>query len=159
YAALAGSLAVGALAIVAAVALGGVGWIVVAVGFAAIAAVGVYDVGQRRHSILRNYPILGHARFALEAVRPELQQYFIERNTDGRPFDRDTRTSIYERAKGVKDEQAYGTERDVMEPGYEWLLQSIRSFDPPKEVPRVTIGGPDCTQPYEMALLNVSAMS
>src|ERR1700742_603762 len=98
-------------------------------------------------------------RFAMETVRPELQHYFIERNYDGRPFDRDTRTSIYERAKGVKDEQAYGTERDVREPGYEWLLQSIHSFDPPKEVPRVTVGGPDCTQPYEMALLNVSAMS
>ncbi|HEY1716340.1 MAG TPA: FMN-binding glutamate synthase family protein [Solirubrobacteraceae bacterium] len=159
YAAFAGSLALCALAIVAAVALGGIGWIVVAVVFGAVAAVGVYDMAQRRHSILRNYPILGHARFALEAVRPELQQYFIERNYDGRPFDRDTRTSIYERAKGVKDEQAYGTERDVKEPGYEWLLQSIHSFDPPKEVPRVTIGGPDCSQPYEMALLNVSAMS
>ena len=66
---------------------------------------------------------------------------------------------MYERAKGVKDEQAYGTERDVAEPGYEWLLQSMHSFDPPKEPPRVRIGGPDCTRPYEMALLNVSAMS
>jgi glutamate synthase domain-containing protein 2 len=159
FAALAGSVAVCVLAAVAAATLGGIGFIVVAVIFGAIALVGVYDLTQRRHSILRNYPILGHARFALESIRPELQQYFIERNYDGRPYDRDTRTSIYERAKGVKDEQAYGTERDVMAPGYEWLLQSIHSFDPPKEVPRVTIGGPDCTQPYEMALLNVSAMS
>ena len=159
FAALAGSVAVCILAVVAAATLGGVGFIVVAVIFGAVALVGVYDLAQRRHSILRNYPILGHARFALEAIRPELQQYFIERNYDGRPFDRDTRTSIYERAKGVKDEQAYGTERDVREPGYEWLLQSIHSFDPPKEVPRSPIGGPDCSQPYEMALLNVSAMS
>jgi glutamate synthase domain-containing protein 2 len=159
FAALAGSVAVCVLAVVAAATLGGVGFIVVAVIFGAVVLVGVYDLAQRRHSILRNYPILGHARFALEAIRPELQQYFIERNYDGRPFDRDTRTSIYERAKGVKDEQAYGTERDVREPGYEWLLQSIHSFDPPKEAPTVTIGGPDCTEPYEMALLNVSAMS
>ncbi|HEY6526119.1 MAG TPA: FMN-binding glutamate synthase family protein [Solirubrobacteraceae bacterium] len=159
FAALAGSVAVCILAVVAAVTLGGVGFIVVAVIFGAVALVGVYDLAQRRHSILRNYPILGHARFALEAIRPELQQYFIERNYDGRPFDRDTRTSIYERAKGIKDEQAYGTERDVREPGYEWLLQSIHSFDPPEELPRVTVGGPDCSQPYEMALLNVSAMS
>jgi glutamate synthase domain-containing protein 2 len=159
FAALAGSVAVCVVAAVAAATIGGVGFIVVAVIFGAVALVGVHDVIQRRHSILRNYPILGHARFALEAVRPELQQYFIERNYDGRPFDRDTRTSIYERAKGVKDEQAYGTERDVREPGYEWLLQSIHSFDPPKELPRVTVGGPDCSQPYEMALLNVSAMS
>ena len=159
FVALAVSATVCVLAAIAAVTVGGAGFIVVAVIFGALAAVGIHDLLQRRHSILRNYPILGHARFALEAIRPELQQYFIERNYDGRPFDRDTRTSIYERAKGVKDEQAYGTERDVREPGYEWLLQSIHSFDPPKEVPRVMIGGPDCTQPYEMALLNVSAMS
>jgi glutamate synthase domain-containing protein 2 len=159
FAAFAGSVALCILAAVAAATLGGIGFMVVAVIFGAVALVGIYDLAQRRHSILRNYPILGHARFALESIRPELQQYFIERNYDGRPYDRDTRTSIYERAKGVKDEQAYGTERDVREPGYEWLLQSIHSFDPPKELPRVTVGGPDCTQPYEMALLNVSAMS
>ncbi|MDQ6834924.1 MAG: FMN-binding glutamate synthase family protein [Actinomycetota bacterium] len=148
-----------ALAVLAAFLLGGIGWIIVAVVFGAIAAVGVHDVLQRRHSILRNYPIVGHMRFILESIRPELQQYFIERNYDGRPFDRDTRTAVYERAKAIQDEQAYGTERDVAEPGYEWLLQSIHSFDPPKEPPRVRVGGPDCAHPYEMALLNVSAMS
>ena len=68
----------------------------------------------------------------METVRPELQQYFIERNYDGRPYDRDTRTAIYERAKGLKDEQAYGTERDVAEPGYEWLLHSTAPIDPPE---------------------------
>ncbi|MCW2982476.1 MAG: FMN-binding glutamate synthase family protein [Conexibacter sp.] len=135
------------------------GWVVVAVVFAIPVLVGVYDLVQRRHSLLRNYPIIGHARFAMEAVRPELQQYFIERNYDGRPYDRDTRTAIYERAKGLKDEQAYGTERDVAEPGYEWLLHSTAPLDPPEEPPRVRIGGPDCTKPYDMALLNVSAMS
>ncbi|MGA2927703.1 MAG: FMN-binding glutamate synthase family protein [Solirubrobacteraceae bacterium] len=159
YSGLAGSVVFVVLCVAVAIGVGGVGWVVAAVVFAIPAAIGVYDVVQRRHSILRNYPILGHARFALEAVRPELQQYFVERNYDGRPYDRDTRTSIYERAKGVKDEQAYGTERDVAEPGYEWLLPSIRSFDPPKEIPRVRIGGPDCAKPYEIALLNVSAMS
>ncbi|MGB9184196.1 MAG: FMN-binding glutamate synthase family protein, partial [Solirubrobacteraceae bacterium] len=147
------------LSVLAALVWGGIGWIIVAVIVGLVAAVGVHDLIQRRHSILRNYPILGHFRFMLEAIRPEIQQYFIERNYDGRPFDRDTRTSIYERAKGIEDEQAYGTERDVFEPGYEWLLQSIHSFDPPKELPRVRIGGPDCARPYEMALLNVSAMS
>ncbi len=153
------SAAVFLLAVIAALAAGGVVFVIVAVLAGALVAVGVSDLVQRRHSILRNYPILGHARFMLEAIRPEMQQYFIERNYDGRPYDRDTRTSIYERAKGIKDEQAYGTERDVVEPGYEWLLHSIHSFDPPKEPPRVRIGGPDCSKPYEMALLNVSAMS
>lgn len=132
--------------------------VVAAVG-APGAGLGTYDLLQRRHSILRNYPLLGHMRFVLEQVRPELQQYFIERNYDGRPFDRDTRTSIYERAKGIKDEQGFGTERDVYEAGYEWLLQSTAPVDVPPEPPRVRVGGPDCTKPYDMSLLNVSAMS
>ena len=84
-----------------------------AVLVAAARASAVYDVTQKRHSILRNYPVLGHMRFLLEDIRPELQQYFIERNCDGRPFDRDTRSSIYQRAKGIKAEQPFGTERDV----------------------------------------------
>ena len=63
------------------------------VGVAAVLlAVALYDVLQRTHAVLRNYPVLGHLRFLLERVRPELQQYFIERNFDGRPYDRDTRT-------------------------------------------------------------------
>jgi glutamate synthase domain-containing protein 2 len=159
FSALIGAATICVLAVLGAVLLGSVGFVVVAAVFALIALVGLRDLAQSRHSILRNYPILGHMRFALEKIRPELQQYFIERNYDGRPYDRDTRTAIYERAKGIKDEQAYGTERDVAEPGYEWLLQSIHSSDPPKDPPRVIIGGPQCTQPYEMALLNVSAMS
>jgi glutamate synthase domain-containing protein 2 len=98
-------------------------------------------------------------RFLLEAIRPELQQYFIERNYDGRPYDRDTRSVIYERSKGIHGEQAFGTERDVNEIGYEYLVHSTKPLDPPEVLPRVTVGGPDCTQPYSMALLNVSAMS
>src|SRR5689334_10473554 len=109
------------------------GWIVPAVLLGALVALAAYDLVQRKHSILRNYPLLGHMRFAFESVRPELQQYFIERDTDGRPFDRDTRTSIYQRAKGIKDEQAFGTELDVTRPGYEWLLHSVAPVDPPKE--------------------------
>ncbi|MEA2250574.1 MAG: hypothetical protein QOG70_816 [Solirubrobacteraceae bacterium] len=148
-----------ALAAALAIVTGAVAWIVVAVVLLVLVAVGVHDLIQRHHSILRNYPLVGHMRFALEAIRPELQQYFIERNYDGRPFDRDTRTAIYERAKGVKDEQAFGTERDVYELGYEWLLHSTAPLDPSKEPPRVRLGGPDCARPYDMALLNVSAMS
>jgi glutamate synthase domain-containing protein 2 len=159
FAALGLATAACALAAALALATGAGGWIVVAAVLLGLVAVGVRDLLQRRHSILRNYPFVGHLRFALEAIRPEVQQYFIERNYDGRPFDRDTRTAIYERAKGVKDEQAYGTERDVYELGYEWLLHSTAPLNPPQEPPRVRLGGPDCTQPYDMALLNVSAMS
>ena len=125
----------------------------------AAGALGIYDLVQTKHSVLRNYPVLGHLRFLLEAIRPEMQQYFIERNYDGRPYDRDTRTAIYERAKGIHGEQAFGTERDVNEVGYEYLVHCTRSVDPAEEPPRVRVGGPDCTKPYDMALLNVSAMS
>ncbi len=159
FIALVGATLTTAAAIVLAVVTGWSGWIVVSVLLALVLLVGVYDLVQRHHSILRNYPILGHMRFILEGIRPELQQYFIERNTDGRPYDRDTRSGIYERAKGIADEQAYGTERDVGHPGYEWLLHSLKSQDPPAAVPRVSVGGPDCTRPYEIALLNVSGMS
>jgi glutamate synthase domain-containing protein 2 len=157
--------AVGAIAILAivvalaALSSGGVPSIVGAVLLALLLCVAVYDLVQRKHSILRNYPVAGHLRFLFEAIRPEIQQYFIERNYDGRPYDRDTRTVIYERAKGIHGEQAFGTERDLAEPGYEWLLHTNAALDPADEPPLVRVGGPECTKPYEMALLNVSAMS
>ena len=131
----------------------------VTVAAAALSGLGARDLLQRKHSVLRNYPVVGHARYMLEAIRPELQQYFIERNYDGRPYDRDTRSIIYERAKGIHGEQAFGTERDVTQVGYEYLVHSAFPFDPPKVAPRVRVGGPKCTQPYDMALMNVSAMS
>ena len=155
---LVGLVVAGAFTTLAAV-IGGPGWWVLLGLLVALLALGVYDVVQRRHSILRNYPVLGHMRFLLEGIRPEIQQYFIERNFDGRPYDRDTRSSIYERAKGVNTEQPFGTERDVNEVGYEFLVHSTVPVDVAEETPRVRIGGPDCTRPYDMALLNVSAMS
>jgi glutamate synthase domain-containing protein 2 len=125
----------------------------------AVAVVGLYDLLQRKHSVLRNYPVLGHMRFLLEAIRPEIQQYFIERNFDGRPFDRDVRSLIYERAKGTAAEQSYGTERDIDYAGYEYLLHSVAPVEPAPEPFRVRIGGPDCKQHYDMALMNISSMS
>jgi glutamate synthase domain-containing protein 2 len=134
-------------------------WWPAAVLCLAFFATAIHDVVQRRHSVLRNYPVVGRLRFALEAIRPELQQYFIERNYDGRPYDRDVRSVIYERAKGIHGEQAFGTERDVGVVGYEFLLHSTFPEVQLQDPPRVRIGGPDCTQPYDAALLNVSAMS
>ncbi|WP_062516974.1 FMN-binding glutamate synthase family protein [Demequina gelatinilytica] len=126
---------------------------------AATGAVAAYDLIQRRHAVLRRYPVVGHLRYALERLRPEVQQYFIERDWDGRPFDRDTRSLIYERAKGVAGEKAYGTELDVYRVGHEFLVHSTAPLDVPDDPPRVRIGGPDCSRPYSMALMNVSAMS
>lgn len=134
-------------------------WWIAAVPLLAVAALAMWDLLQTRHSVLRNYPVIGHFRFLLESIRPELQQYFVERNYDGRPYDRDVRTVIYERAKGIHEEQAFGTERDVNQVGYEFVLHSSAPAPQATTPPTVRIGGPDCTQPYEMALLNVSGMS
>ncbi len=152
---LGGALALTGLAAV----LGSPGWWALLAVVALLLALAVHDVVQRKHAILRNYPVLGHLRFLLEDIRPEVQQYFIERNYDGRPYDRDTRSAIYQRSKGIKEEQPFGTERDVNEVGYEYLVHSTAPVDPPEAPPRVRIGGPDCTRPYDMSLLNVSAMS
>ena len=131
------------------------------VGGAGVGAVGLaaWDLLQRKHTILRRYPVVGHLRYLLEDIRPELQQYFVERDWDGRPFDRDTRSVVYERAKGIHGERPFGTELDVNEVGYEYLVHSAAPADPPDEPARVVVGGPDCSKPYSMALLNVSAMS
>ncbi len=134
-------------------------WWIAAAILLALLLLGIWDVLQRHHSVLRNYPVLGHLRYMLEKIRPEMQQYFIERNVDGRPFDRDTRSLIYERAKGIAGEKAFGTERDVNEIGYEYLIHSTTPIRQPSEPARVRIGNDQCAHPYEMAMLNVSAMS
>ncbi|MGO3894338.1 FMN-binding glutamate synthase family protein [Brevibacterium aurantiacum] len=127
-----------------------------ALGLGALAA---WDVTQKKHSILRNYPVAGHARYLLESIRPEIQQYFIERNWDGRPYNRNTRAIIYERAKGKHSESAFGTERDVNRTGYEALMHSTVPIASSPTPPRIRVGGAECTQPYDISLLNVSAMS
>jgi glutamate synthase domain-containing protein 2 len=134
-------------------------WWAAALPLISTGVLGAWDLTQRRHSVLRNYPVLGHARYLLERIRPELQQYFVERNLDGRPFDRDVRSIVYERAKGTDAEEPFGTERDVYRPGHEFLVPSMAPCPVPDAPPRVRIGGPDCGRPYDMALLNVSAMS
>lgn len=127
-----------------------------------LSLVGIYDFFQPRHSILRNYPIIGHMRFMLEDAGPELHQYLVENDTDGRPFNRDTRSLMYQRAKSVPDEKPFGTELDVYADGYTFMLHSVAPHpvpDDPESALRVTIGGPQCEHPYSSSLLNISAMS
>jgi len=146
-------------ATVVAAAFGSTGWWVLAVVLLMLLALGIHDVLQTKHAILRNFPVLGRLRFLLESIRPEIQQYFIERNYDGKPFDRDTRSLVYARAKGADSHKAFGTERDVNELGYEFLLHSTAPVAPPSEPHRVRIGGPDCARPYDVSLMNISSMS
>lgn len=130
--------------------------------FIPLSVLGIWDYIQKRHSILRNFPILGHMRFLLEDISPEIHQYFVESSTGGRPFNRDTRSLIYQRAKGVEDKKPFGTELDLNETGYTWLAHSIapkpKATDPVASL-RVEVGGAACTQPYSLSVLNISAMS
>ena len=120
---------------------------------------GLHDSLQREHTILRNFPLLGHVRYLFEMVRPEIQQYFIESNTDAFPIEREFRDIVYQRAKGELETQPFGTQRDVYRIGYEWAAHSLAPVHPLEEPPRIQIGGPDCRQPYSCSLLNISAMS
>jgi len=135
------------------------GWAAVAAVLLALALLGTWDLLQRRHTLLRVYPILGHVRFLMELIRPEIRQYFIESDIEATPFDRETRDLVYERAKGTKNDEPFGTQRDVGAIGYEFLRHSLRARFADEVAPRVRLGGPDCTQPYDIALFNVSAMS
>ena len=137
----------------------GIWWLLLAAVLAGLAALGTWDLIQTKHSILRAYPILGHARFLAELIRPEIYQYFVESNTDGAPFNRESRDAVYRRAKGIKGDEPFGTEHNLNAIGHEFLRHSLRARIAADVAPRVRLGGPDFTQPYDIALLNVSAMS
>ncbi len=127
--------------------------------FLLLSLVGLYDLQQAHHAILRNYPIIGHLRFMLETIRPEIRQYFLESETEASPFSRAQRTLVYSRAKGASDKRPFGTQLDVRAVGYEWINHSLAPSQLANHDFRVKVGGKDCTQPYNISLFNISAMS
>jgi glutamate synthase domain-containing protein 2 len=127
--------------------------------FVGLSAMGLRDLMQTRHAILRNYPVSAHLRFLLEEVRPEIRQYFFESEKDGLPFPRDRRAVVYQRAKMALDKRPFGTQYDVYQSGYEWLQHSIAPRPVAAAPFRVTVGGPDCARPYSISVFNISAMS
>ena len=153
---------VGSVLVLAAVLLTGVAWppalwSLVLVG--PLVLLGIRDSLQRRHTVLRNFPVVGHGRYFMEMVRPEIQQYFIETNIDAFPIEREFRSVVYQRAKGELETKPYGTQRDVYRVGYEWASHSVAAQAPPAHVPRIRIGSRHCRQPYAASILNISAMS
>jgi glutamate synthase domain-containing protein 2 len=132
-------------------------WLLVIV--APVEAMGFYDAFQHEHVIRRNFPLVGRLRYLLEALRPEIQQYFIESNIDAFPIEREFRSIVYQRAKGELETKPFGTQRDVYRIGYEWAAHSMAPVELPGGEPRVTIGGPHCKRPYSASLFNISAMS
>ena len=144
-----------------------VGWLALLL-FAGLTGVGVHDLKQTRHAILRNYPVIGHLRFLFEFIRPEIRQYFIESDSEAAPFSRAQRSLVYQRAKGEPDNQPFGTHLDVGKQGYEWVNHSMAPTKLATHDFRIWIGGtPDaasksaqpCTQPYRASVFNISALS
>ena len=127
--------------------------------FGALTVLGIRDLTQKSHAVLRNYPISAHIRFLLEEIRPEMRQYFFESEKDGMPFSRDTRALVYQRAKMELDKRPFGTQEDVYQEATNGCTIRCRRRPARGEQFRVTIGGPDCTKPYSASVFNISAMS
>lgn len=152
------------IAVVGTVLLGyfiGSGWFWLFAIVGPVVLLGYYDYFQTKSAIVRNFPLVGRSRFIAEWLRPKLYQYFIEPDTEGRPFSRLIRNIVYQRAKSQLDTSPFGTQLDVYEEGYEWMNHSISALDHHQinADQRMTIGGKDCKQPYSASILNVSAMS
>ena len=134
-------------------------WIVLLVLLVALCVLGVHDLLQEKHAILRNYPIAAHLRFLFEEIRPEMRQYFFEGEKDGTPFSRDRRAIVYQRAKRTLDKRPFGTQYDVYAENFEWVRHSMAPTPVADSDFRIRIGGPDCPQPYAASVFNISAMS
>ncbi|MGV8997315.1 MAG: FMN-binding glutamate synthase family protein [Parvibaculaceae bacterium] len=134
-------------------------WVLMSVG-GILSLIGAHDVLQKPHAVLRNYPIIGHIRYLVETIRPEIRQYLLEADDDALPFSRSQRSLVYARAKGQQSDKPFGTLMDVYENGYEFISHSTRPMPESKpEQFRLTIGNEQCEQPYSASIFNISAMS
>ncbi len=134
-------------------------WLAVAAVSGALTLVGLWDFLQTKRAIRRNYPVIGHLRYFLEYLRPEIRQYFFEADTDAIPFSRSERSLAYQRAKGVADKRPFGTQLNVYEPQYEWINHSVNPALIGSHDFRVMVGEGRCAKPYSASVFNISAMS
>ena len=133
-------------------------WWWVAAIFVALTAVGVWDLLQKRHAVRRNYPVTAHFRYMFESIGPEIRQYFVETDTEERPFSRQQRAIVYQRAKNVLDKRPFGTQGNVYENGYEWINHSLAPTKLDSHDFRVLVGA-SAAKPYSASVFNISAMS
>jgi glutamate synthase domain-containing protein 2 len=136
------------------------GWFIASLIFGGLSALGVWNLIQTKHAILRNYPIIGHVRWLVEMIRPEIRQYLLEDDDDAWPFSRAQRSLVYQRAKAVNSDRPFGTVTDVYGDDYEYIQHSIKPSEhvDPKTF-RINIGNDQCAQPYSASVFNISAMS
>ena len=131
-------------------------WLITAL----LSLLGLYDVLQNRHSILKNYPIMGHFRYIFEDFRPEIRQYFIESDHDALPFSRVQRSLVYQRAKNENSDKPFGSILDVYQADYRFITHSLAPCSPADPATfRIQIGNEQCTQPYSASIFNISGMS
>jgi glutamate synthase domain-containing protein 2 len=123
------------------------------------ALIGGYELLFCISNLRRNYPVLANIRYALEYIRPEIQQYFIANNVEEKPFSRERRNLIYRRAKSTSDTLPFGTEQEIVAEGYRSLTHSMVVKEVAEENMRVDFGGTQCQKPYSASRLNISAMS
>lgn len=133
-------------------------WWLLLISFAFV-ILGIHDITQKRHAILRNYPIGGHIRFLLENFRPEIRQYFLEDDREEVPFSRQQRSLVYQRAKNLDSTNAFGSLNDLHKTGSEWFLHSGNSHKIENYDFRVRVGNERCLKPYDLSVFNISAMS
>ncbi|WP_102222994.1 FMN-binding glutamate synthase family protein [Acidimangrovimonas sediminis] len=134
-------------------------WLLILVLTLPLIALGVYDYGQRRWTILRNYPVAARFRFLAYELRPFLRAYIVEGDLEGKPFPYEARNLVHARARGETDTHPFGTERDTEAEEYLWLNHSIAPAENPEKRPRVTVGNDQCSKPYSASVFNISAMS
>ena len=137
----------------------GVIWRWIAAASALLCLVGVVDLSAKRHTLRRNFPITAHIRTFFEYFRPMLRQYVVESDYEEVPFSHVQRSIVYQRAKNVLDKRPFGTELDVYANQYEWINHSMAPVQIDDHDFRITIGGPQCAQPYSASVFNISAMS
>jgi glutamate synthase domain-containing protein 2 len=119
----------------------------------------IANIRQKKHAILRNFPVIGYLRYFLESIRPEIRQYFFESDLDGKPFNRRQRSIVYQRAKNERQTVAFGMQSNPNTPGFEWAAHSVYPSILDETDLRVWIGNNSCRQPYYASIYNIGAMS
>jgi len=147
------------------------GWLI---GLAAVLflliLVAIYDVFiQKTHTILHNFPIIGHLRYWIESVGPEFRQYIVANNREELPFNRSQRSWIYASAKKENNYEGFGSDKDFNSPNYIIIKPAMFPYPVKKNhinhtqkdfAPSAKVIGTQRKKPYRpKSLINISAMS
>lgn len=134
-------------------------WLWPLIVFGPMSLLGVWDLWQSNHSLMRLYPISAHVRWFFEWLRPYMREYLLDSDHQGSPYNHNERALIYRRAKNIEGAQAFGTDMDLYSPQYEWINHAVQGKSYASQDYRVTIGDKTSANPYSASVLNISAMS